>query len=168
MTALEFARENLFSPLNITDVVWPSNPQGINTGWGGIKMRPHDMAKIGYLYLNKGIWEEERILSSSWIKTSTSEYISATLQDGYGYQWWVDDSGMYMALGYAGQFIYAVPDKNMVVVFTSDLDDSNFYAPQQLLFEYILPAAKSSNPLPANPEGTTLLQSLSKQLSNPR
>ena len=104
---------------------------------------------------------------SSWVTASTREHIEATLQDGYGYQWWVDDSDMYLALGYAGQFIYVVPDKDLVVVFTGHLDDSDFHVPQELLTEYIIPAAKSSTPLRQNRRGIARLESRIRSLATP-
>jgi CubicO group peptidase (beta-lactamase class C family) len=158
MSALEFAEMHLFGPLGISDVVWPSNPQGISIGWGEMRMRPHDMAKIGYLYLNEGRWDGEQIVPADWVAASTRKHISGTLQDGYGYQWWVRDDGIYMALGYAGQFIVVVPEKNLVVVFTSELEEEDFYTPQTLLDDFIIPAAQSSAPLPANPDGVARLE----------
>ncbi|MEN8115130.1 MAG: serine hydrolase, partial [Actinomycetota bacterium] len=56
MSALEFASEELFTPLGITDVSWPANADGVNHGWGEMVLRPHDMAKFGYLYLNGDSW----------------------------------------------------------------------------------------------------------------
>jgi CubicO group peptidase (beta-lactamase class C family) len=167
MSALEFAEEHLFGPLGISDVDWSSNPQGISLGYSELRMHPHDMAKIGYLYLNDGRWDGEQIVPSEWVKASTRKYVSATLEDGYGYQWWVDDSGMYLALGYGGQFIFVIPEKEMVVVFTSSLEDSDFYAPQTLLNEFIIPAAMASSTLPDNSEGAALLESLIAELANP-
>jgi CubicO group peptidase (beta-lactamase class C family) len=159
MNALAYAQEHLFRPLGISDVTWPENPQGINIGWGELHMRPHDMAKIGNLYLNEGMWGEDQIVPRDWVEESTRQHITATLQDGYGYQWWIDAEGIYMALGYAGQFIFVIPEKELVVVFTSDLEDSAFYTPENLLKEYIIPAAVSSTALPENPEGVELLES---------
>lgn len=167
MTALAFAEKHLFGPLGISDVVWPSNPQGITIGWGELRMLPHDMAKIGYLYLKEGLWDGQQVVSSAWVEASTRQHISATLQDGYGYQWWVDSSGVYMALGYAGQFIFVVPEREIVVVFTSDLNERDFYVPQELLNDFIIPAAQSSEPLPANPEAVELLESRIEALANP-
>ena len=167
MSAKEFAVEHLFGPLGISDVNWPSNLQGVSVGYSELRMHPQDMAKIGYLYLNSGWWDGEQIVSSEWVKASTSEYISATLDDGYGYQWWIDDSGMYLALGYGGQFIYVIPEKEMVVVFTSSLEDSDFYVPQTLLNEFIIPAAIASSSLPDNPNGDALLKSLIEELASP-
>jgi len=110
MNALAFANEHLFGPLGIIDVQWLSNPQGITIGWSDLYLTPHDMAKIGYLYLNVDLWEGEQVVSAEWVEASTREHIPAkTLQDGYGYQWWVDDSGIYMALGYSEQHSHRFP-----------------------------------------------------------
>lgn len=168
MSALAFAEEHLFGPLGITDVEWPSNPQGINIGWGELRMRSHDMAKIGYLYLNKGEWDGQQVVPAEWVEASTRQHISArTLQDGYGYQWWIAPSGTFMALGYAGQYIVVVPEKDMIVVFTSDLPEQQFFVPQELLDAFIIPAAQSSKPLPENPAGVARLTSLIGTLASP-
>ena len=167
MSANEYAVEHLFGPLGISDVDWSSSPQGISVGYSELRMRPQDMAKFGYLYLNEGRWDGEQIVPSEWVVSSTDQFISATLEDGYGYQWWVDDSGMYLALGYRGQFIFVIPEKEMVVVFTSSLEDNDFYVPQTLLNEFIIPAAVASSTLPDNPEGVALLESLIEELASP-
>ena len=167
-SAQAFAEEHLFGPLGISDVDWPANPQGINIGWGELHLRPHDMAKIGYLYLNEGVWDGRQVVPAAWVAESTRKHIVArTLQDSYGYQWWVDPSGVYMAIGYAGQYIMVVPDKNMVVVFVSDLPDEHFFVPQRMLEEFILPAARSAMPLPGDPEGLSVLDALVADLGGP-
>jgi len=167
-TTLAFAQEHLFGPLGITDVDWPANPQGITIGWGDLRLKPHDMARFGYLYLHEGRWGDKQVVPAEWVKASTRRHIAAgTLSDGYGYQWWVDDAGYYMALGYAGQYIVVVPDQDMVVVFTSDLAERDFFTPETLLQTYILPAVISGGPLPANPDGVALLESRVKALATP-
>jgi CubicO group peptidase (beta-lactamase class C family) len=158
VSAFEFAQEHLFSPLGISDVVWESNPQGITIGYSELELRPKDMAKIGYLYLNDGVWDGEQIVSSTWVEVSTQKHIPGTLQEWYGYQWWVDESGIYMALGYGGQYIIVVPEEDLVVVFVSDLAEEDFYIPDQFLHRYILPSIKSSDPLPEDSRATTLLR----------
>ncbi len=167
VTALEFAEEHLFGPLGITDVAWPMNPQGISLGWGDLRMLPGDMAKIGYLMLRDGQWEGEQIVSPSWVEASTKEHIPATLEDGYGYQWWVDDSGFFVALGYGGQYIVVHPALDLVVVFTSELPENDFYVPQRLLEDYIFPAVIAEESLPQNPDGEALLQQRISDLSSP-
>ena len=167
LSALEFAQEHLFGPLGIDDVEWPANPQGISIGWGELRMRPHDMARIGYLYLNEGEWNGQQIVPTEWVRVSTQKHISATLQDGYGYQWWIADRGAFMALGYAGQYIVVVPEQDLVVVFTSDLAEEQFYVPQQLLYEFVFSAAESDTPLSANPVGVARLKAAAEALARP-
>ena len=162
-----FAREHLFPPLGISDARWLSGLQGITIGWSDLYLRPRDMAKIGYLYLNGGRWEGQQVVPAAWVEASTRKHIAATLQDGYGYQWWTTDNGVYMALGYAGQFIFVVPEVNMVVVFVSALPERDFYVPQRLLEDYIVPAARSTTPLPENPEGVTRLEAQIEALALP-
>jgi CubicO group peptidase (beta-lactamase class C family) len=166
MDAYQFAEVHLFAPLGITESDWPADPQGVTIGWANLELLPHDMAKIGYLYLNHGQWEGKQIVSPSWVEASTRKHTPATLEDGYGYQWWLDDNGMYLALGYSGQFIFVVPEKNLVVVFTSHLEESDFYVPQTLLTDFILPSATSSS-LPINEAGEERLENLVRLLAEP-
>jgi len=168
MRTLNFAKKYLFGPLGISDVRWKTSPQGIDFGYGEMWLRPRDMAKIGWLYLNKGRWEEKQIISEAWVEASTRGHISATLFDHYGYQWWIDSAGYYAAVGYKGQRIFVVPAKNMVVVFTSNLPSFSFSIPQRLLSEYIIPAAASPEPLPANPKNKARLDSLTQSYSKAR
>jgi len=95
MSANDYAVKHLFGPLGISDVDWSSSPQGISVGYSELRMRPQDMAKIGFLYLNEGRWDGEQIVPSEWVVSSTSQFISATLEDGYGYQWWVDEWSLF-------------------------------------------------------------------------
>jgi CubicO group peptidase (beta-lactamase class C family) len=162
-----FARQNLFEPLGISDIDWPSNPKGISIGWGELRMLPLDMAKIGYLYLKEGVWDGEQIVPQEWVSASTKKHIDATLQDGYGYQWWVDTPDVYMALGYAGQFIFVAPENDLIAVFTSDLSESEFYTPQRLLDNFILPALISSKPLSKNQVAFEALTLQIETLENP-
>lgn len=162
MTTLDFATKYLFGPLGISHVKWRKSPLGIWLGWGEMWLRPNDMAKFGWLYLNKGRWEGKQIVLTSWVEASTRGHINATLFPRYGYQWWVEPGKYYMAVGYAGQYIFIVPEKNMVVVFTSHLRPKGFYVPRKLLDHYIIPAASSSGALPANPQETARLDSLLK------
>lgn len=163
MNAVTFADKHLFGPLGISDVTWPSNSQGITIGYSELYMRPQDMAKIGYLYLNDGLWDGKRIISSQWIKASTRKHIAATLLPGYGYQWWIVSPGIYTAVSHKGQFIIVAPEKNMLAVFTSSLHPKDFYSPLGLLASHIIPAAKSPTPLPENPNGEKALKSIITQ-----
>jgi CubicO group peptidase (beta-lactamase class C family) len=125
------------------------------------------MLKIGYLYLNEGRWEGKQVVPAAWVAASTRKHIDGTLQDGYGYQWWVADGGVYMALGYGGQYILVAPELDMVVVFTSELAERDFYLPQRLFEAYIRPAVRSDAPMPENAEGSALLRSYVEELARP-
>jgi CubicO group peptidase (beta-lactamase class C family) len=158
MTAAEYAELRLFGPLGITEYEWAKSPEGVNIGWAELSLTPHDMAKIGYLMLRQGEWDGTQLVSTEWVTAATTGRIAAgTLSDRYGYQWWVDDGGHFMALGYAGQYIVVLPDEDAVVVFTSDLPEDQFFVPRDLVDEMIIPAMESAGPLPDNPGGLARL-----------
>jgi len=167
---LEFLHENLFSHLGIpvSLVDWPMSPRGIVTGWGQIRLRPIDMAKFGFLYLHKGIWDGQQLISKEWVNKSTQRQISAnTLSDGYGFQWWVDNRDYFMALGYAGQYIIVNPGENLVVVFTSALADNDFPIPESLYHQYILDSIRSGQAIADNSQEQARLDNIIQQISNP-
>jgi CubicO group peptidase (beta-lactamase class C family) len=160
-STLEFASENLFDRLDISDVEWPATPQGVTIGWGRMRIRPHDMAKFGLLFMN-----------SNWVRVSTTPHVATsdvfgTVSDGYGYQWWIDAKDYYMAAGFGGQYIFVVPDKDIIVVFTAGMSLTDFSIPERLLENYIVPAALSSTPLPENPSGLSRLRAQIGALENP-
>ncbi len=150
---LDFAQANLFDPLGIDSAHWPwVDPQGVPSGGTGLMLTPRDMAKFGYLYLHHGEWDGQQIISADWVAASTQKHMAVRpLTDGYGYQWWVDQRGFYMTAGYGGQHIIVHPGKNLVVVFTSGLND--LLLPQRMFQSIIMPAITSDEPLPENPEG---------------
>jgi len=150
MTALEFARQNLFGPLGIQEVVWESDPQGYTYGWGDLHMKPTDAAKLGYLWLNKGVWEGVQIVSTSWVEDAVKPH-SSTGKDDYGYGWWVSEDSYY-AFGRGGQNIKVVPALNAIVVTTG----SNFE--YDAISPYLVAAViDPTKALPANPAGVTQL-----------
>ena len=161
-SGLAFAQEHLFRPLGIHDIDWPANSRGQTIGWGQLHMRPRDMARFGYLFLQKGRWKGRQVVSARWVAEATRQHIPVGRQSGYGYQWWVMDSGDYMAIGYGGQRIYISPENNMVVVFTARLNKLTRFLPANLLQRYILPAVKSDRPLPPNETAFNRLTSLDR------
>lgn len=100
---------------------WAVDPKGVNTAGWGLCLTPRDMAKIGQLYLNNGIYEDRRILSSKWIWDSTKEK-SRWGELPYGYLWWIADYDgyhCYAAIGDGGNFIFVNQDKSIVVAIAS-------------------------------------------------
>ncbi len=146
----EFINEHLFQPLDIdlTDTHWEivsangsqgsgisDFPQNLAPLGFGLWMKPIDLAKIGQLYLNKGVWQSTRLLSESWVDKSTFPYSNGVTDSdffgssntGYGYQWWTtvfnDNNNRsfnsYYADGFGRQFIFVFPEIDMVVVSTA-------------------------------------------------
>ena len=160
MRTLAFARQHLFEPLGIQDVGWDTSPQGVDIGWGEMRLRPHDMARLGWLYLNQGRWADKQVVPTAWVAVSTRGHVDATLFDRYGYQWWVDDAGYYAAVGFKGQRIFVIPPKNMVAVFTGDLTGKESLMAHKLLEDFIIPAASSSQALPSGAKDQARLAQL--------
>jgi CubicO group peptidase (beta-lactamase class C family) len=148
MRAADFAEARLFEPLGINDVIWPSDPQGLDsTGWGSLRITPHDMARFGYLFLHNGRWDGTQIVPEAWVKTATTPHVVFTENEhyaGYGYHWWIRLDG-FVAQGRGGQRIFVVPDKDLVVVFTGG---GQGYFAEEMLDRFILPAVKSDEALP--------------------
>jgi CubicO group peptidase (beta-lactamase class C family) len=165
MKTIDFAKKNLFNPLGISEIVWETSPQGIDVGYAGMWLNPHDMAKIGWLYLNKGRWGKKQIVSSAWVETSTHGHIESKPAPQYGYHWWVNNDGMYAAVGFHGQYILVADEMNMVVVFTGDLPGEKMFVPLELSRKYIFPAAASSESLPKNKKEAERLDNLVKSVS---
>jgi len=167
MKTLDFARKYLFDPLGISEVVWEENPQGFTIGYARMWLNPHDMARIGWLCINKGRWGNKQIVSSAWVETSTRGQIDARPAPRYGYHWWVNEKGQYAAVGNYGQYIMVADAMNLVVVFTSDLPLKMNFVPLGLTRKYIVPAVVSSEALPKNEKENTRLDNLVKSVSVP-
>jgi len=118
----DFASEVLLGPLGIRHVEWRRYSDGTPT-MGGLRMRPRDLAKIGQLVLNGGMWSDSRIVSKAWTEESTSPHVHGEGLFFYGYQWWLGRSLVnrqevkwISAVGWGGQRMYIVPSLDLVVV----------------------------------------------------
>ena len=161
MTSLEFARQNLFGPLGISKVYWPSDPQGHTRGWGDLSLYPADSAKIGFLFLHGGRWDGRQIVSSSWVTAATSRQIhpGGDYGEDYGYGWWIsavgDEPAYFQAEGRQTQRILVVPSMNLVLVETGagfNTDDVNSYIEASIV--------DLQKPLQANPAGVAELEAV--------
>lgn len=166
-SVLDFASENLFSPMEITverSLIfhnkeeqmefnksktisgWASDTAGINTGGWGLTLSPLDMAKIGRLYLDEGLWNGKQLVSAKWLKESTDVHSLWNKQNlKYGYLWWIIDEkeDACAAMGDGGNVIYFNKKKNMVISIAS------FFVPKakdrlELIKEYIEPIFEST------------------------
>jgi CubicO group peptidase (beta-lactamase class C family) len=147
----KFAEEHLFKPLGISNYQWLKYPNGMVQSGGGLYMRPRDMAKIGYLFLNGGRWQGKQIVSEEWIRESTTQQAPDAQ---YGYQWWLgrlragDQAVLTVgAQGRGGQFILILPELQMVAVFTSWNEGNGLTEqPIDMLQRFVIPAALQSPP----------------------
>ena len=127
----DFAEQNLFAPMGMQTARIDTDPQGIGDGGNGIWLNVYDMAKFGSLFLHNGVWQDQQLVPAAWVHDSTSvQFDRSTGSADYGYQWWVRTFGeqrypAYFAQGHAGQYIFVVPDLQLIVVFTSDYTGSS-------------------------------------------
>ncbi len=170
---LDYLTPRLFDPLGIKEADWEANPQGINTGGWGLRLKTEDMAKLGLLYLQKGKWGERQILTEEWVEAATSGQIKTVSgeaqQDndwaqGYGYQFWQSRNNSFRGDGAFGQYILVLPEKDAVIVLTANVNDMQ--KELNLVWEHILPALQETA-LPENPQARERLKSRLSALKLP-
>jgi CubicO group peptidase (beta-lactamase class C family) len=121
--AADFAKRKLFEPMQITNYTWYADSEGYLHGEFGLHLTARDMAKIGVLYLQHGRWGETQIVSSDYVRDSTTQHNDGgpPANVGYGYQWWISKNGnVFFASGKNGQFISVTPNRNLVLAFAAD------------------------------------------------
>jgi Beta-lactamase len=155
----EFAEEALLEPLGIQDELWDRFPNGDAATSGGLRLRTRDLAKLGQLVLDGGVWHGRQIVSAGWIKQMIAPQsprgLSFSFARSYGYLWWQGhsiigdhDIEWVGALGRGGQRLYVVPTLNLVVAVTAGLYVANGGSPateslagDTALNSFVLPAA---------------------------
>lgn len=106
---------------------WRQDPKGIECASFGLYLTARDMAKFGFLYLNKGRWDNLQLISENWVETSTRDHVTNIYgRYSYGYQWYltlVGDRPAFLASGFGGQMIGVVPSLDLVVVLKYEADN---------------------------------------------
>ena len=117
----EYANDNLFTPLNILDWRWEASKDETTFGAFSLFLKSRDFGKVGQLLLQNGIWDTTTIIDTTYLAEATSIQTSANYNsEPYGYYFWVLPAYKgYCALGHGGQFLLVVPEKELVVVYTS-------------------------------------------------
>ncbi len=141
-----FADKYLFEPLGIEQSKWVYIDRDFVYCSGDLRLRPRDMAKLGQLVLDMGVWNGRRIVSAEWIARMTTRFVSMPHGEGYGYQWWLvtyklgpKSFDTYQASGWGGQRIIVIPDLRSVVVIAG----SNYTTRDpgnDMMYNYIIPA----------------------------
>jgi CubicO group peptidase (beta-lactamase class C family) len=120
-----YAEKYLFAPLGIRHY-WKRDYVGNVDTEGGLYLSDESMAKLGFFYLNHGVWGGKQIVSADWVKRSVAPYVPTpfTVEGGrmhYGFSWWlIPVSGEYIwrAAGFGGQYLFVFPQQNLIAVFT--------------------------------------------------
>jgi CubicO group peptidase (beta-lactamase class C family) len=155
LKASQYARERLFSPLGIKDYSW-LDYKDYSMGTAGLQLKSRDAAKIGYLYLNKGLWEGTQLIAQSYIEDTVKWQVEVP-PDGniwsvenlhYGYLYWLWPMKGYSVYspvgGMGGQYLGCVfPELDMIVVITAEGNYFEKINPLGVIEDYILEAIVS-------------------------
>ena len=159
---MDYLKRKMFDRIGITKAWTTYSPQGIPCGGWGMNMTTRELARFGQLYLQRGQWNGEAVLSPFWVDLATARHTWSGWQNvgvkslgegsdweqGYGFQFWRCTCGAYRADGAAGQFTVVMPEQDMVVSVNAGLD--NMGRELAYIWKHLLPAAKDA-PLPENP-----------------
>jgi CubicO group peptidase (beta-lactamase class C family) len=166
LSAEDYAKARLFGPLGISTWNWRRDPQGISTGGYGLALQPRDMAKIGYLYLRHGEWEDKQLVPRDWVERASHATVNmnASFDPTLRYSnffWALPNKHVYMATGYHCQLIMVFPDLDIVAVPTA----RNF-CPFNRMADAIAGAVTSDAALPGDLAGTNLLANAIRNISS--
>ena len=154
--ALDFARDELFKPLGISSVRWgEADAQGVTDGESGLFLAPHDMAKLGYLYLHDGSWDGQQIIPSSWVDRARQGPVKATDGFHYGNLWWsLPERRLHGARTSLPERL-VLPKLDIVAVMTGALKDG--YVPTKEPNDGVAGAIKSDASLQPDAAGRSVL-----------
>ena len=174
-TLFEYLETRIFEPLSIRGIDWDMNPQGINLGMIGLRLRTEDMAKFGQLLIQYGKWNGKQLVPEQWVKEATSFKIESgdpsnkmpkdknDWAQGYCYQMWRGRNNTVRLDGMAGQFVVLIPDQDAIVVLTANA--RNTQEEMNLVHNYLIPAIKSNKSISSDPSSYAELQKKQKALN---
>jgi hypothetical protein len=171
-TVFDYLTPRIFEPLGLKGIDWDLSPQGINIGAAGLRLRTEDMAKFGQLLLQNGNWNGKQLVPAAWVKEATSFKIESKdpgnkrpketndWAQGYCYQMWRGRYNTVRFDGARGQWGILIPDKDAVVILTSNATVTQ--RELDLVWKFLLPAMKDVKSLPADARTN---ETLSKQIA---
>jgi CubicO group peptidase (beta-lactamase class C family) len=174
---IDYLQPRLFEPLGINGIDWEIDPNGINVGGYGLRLKTEDMAKFGQLFLQKGVWKGKQILPTSWVEEASSMKImqnpsasqaqkdSSDWLQGYCYQMWRSRNNSYRGDGANGQFILVLPEHDAVIAITAEAPDMQ--SELNLIWRTLLPALKSEK-LKKNKKALAALKAKIALLATPK
>ena len=168
-TMTEYLTPRLFGPLGITKYYWETCPKGITKGGWGLFLCAEDMAKLGQLYLQRGKWNGQQLVSEYWIEISTARHLKTQNGTyGYGYQLWMEQRpGSFEYNGMLGQNVIIYPDMDMVLV--TNAGNKEMFQDcimLNIIRKYFPVNYHPADVLPENPLSYSLLKRLCGELEN--
>ena len=165
---MDYLKRKMFDKIGIEKAWTTTSPQGIPCGGWGMNMTTRELARFGQLYLNRGKWGDEYVLSPFWVDLATARHTWSGWQNvgvkalgegsdweqGYGFQFWRCTHGAYRADGAYGQYTVVLPEQDMVVSIHAGL--GNMQTELNLIWDNLLPAVQDA-PLPENAAAQTKL-----------
>ncbi|MCL6265489.1 serine hydrolase domain-containing protein [Flagellimonas myxillae] len=116
----DYANSKLFIPLDIGSFEWEKDLEGNVWGGTGLQLTMEDLAKFGQLFLDKGRWDGEQLVSQEWIEQSSTVQLQIPQSSsGYSLHWYVADNldkKVVFGQGYGGQYLMLIPDENMMII----------------------------------------------------
>lgn len=159
-TARDYVWEKVACKIGTTHFDWQLSPEGICSGGNGASLTVDDMARIGLLYLNKGNWQGQQLLSEAWVELALGLKDLIAPVDGIQYNFhWEHTGDVWAAKGMFGQTCALVPSLDMVVAFTA-ADEK--YVLNKLLQTVLVDGVKAGTPDEA---GRQALRAKAEQLS---
>jgi hypothetical protein len=160
-TLVDYLGPRLFAPLGIQNAQWDESADGVSLGGFGLHVTTEDIARFGQLYLQRGLWNGERILPEAWVETATARQVSngsdpeSDWEQGYGFQFWRCRHDVYRGDGAFGQYCIVMPEQDAVVAITSGVGDMQ--AVLNLVWEHLL-GGMEAEPLLADEAGRDRLR----------
>ena len=161
MSLSDFLRKYLFDAMDIRDFYWETCPRDIEVGGWGLYMRPEDLAKLGLLVMQGGIWNGQRLISDEYLARAVSAQVKTPPTTGrydYGYQIWVGEAPRaFLFNGMFGQNVLGFPDTDMLIVSTAANDElfqqgpfydlaTAYFGDPAHLADHPLPQVKTTEP----------------------
>ncbi|WP_245863886.1 serine hydrolase domain-containing protein [Caulobacter mirabilis] len=147
----DFAREALFDPIGVGKAEWQASPTGLAQGGGGLALTSRDLARLGWLYADGGVWQGQQVLPKAWVKASVTPKAQIDQTRAYGYLWWLYDlpsakgsQPAWFMNGSGGNKVVVFPNLRMVAVVTTTNFSSRdaHQLSEKLISDYVLGAVE--------------------------
>jgi CubicO group peptidase (beta-lactamase class C family) len=169
-TTFELVQSQVFKPIGIARADWSAAPEGVTYGGGDLRLLPADLARIGLLYLHRGVWNGRRVLPEKFVEAAGSEHVDLPsdvpgVDYGYGLHWWTYGDGTFAAQGRGGQYLVVEPALDAVIVALSGAERKHGELFARMWLEHLRPALASPAPLRPSRAGRKELKAAIESLA---